>query len=226
MSTKKQTNIIPDSLSLLQALEHLSLRSSPVVQNIAIQLENFPSPVQVAWTPGHVGIDPNEKADALSRSKQINGSVWQSILPNDVTNYQRNLDIQKHAERITTTIGQRYAVTHIDPTHRWHYQHCSSRQYEIAFCRLRTNTCLNSFLYSRHLNQSPNCPHCNTQETPFHFWIECAKYVSLRTRLSTKIGINVSTTTNLETLYWPQHTRNISKYIQALEQFIYATHRL
>ncbi|GBM60937.1 hypothetical protein AVEN_192393-1 [Araneus ventricosus] len=62
--------LLTDSLSVLQALANLSIKSNKIILRLAAKIatrEKFHQNIVLLWTPGHAGIKWNEKADNLAR---------------------------------------------------------------------------------------------------------------------------------------------------------------
>lgn len=170
--------------------KHLSLRS-----NISLHLN---------WTPGHEGIDGNEKADAEAKKASL-GDV------SDVESLPRTLreklpfsssavrqamlgKIKKEAESLWTK-SKYYARIHrfeeihpaskfIQVTRRMH------RKRSALLFQLRTGHApLESYLFRIGKVDSPRCPNCGQDdETVFHYLIRCPQFANERARLYAEAG--------------------------------------
>lgn len=217
--------IFSDSLAAIQALEHVTNHSHSAILAIAATYRRAPNSTTFVWTPGHIGIPINEEADKLAGSGLLTGSMHRTLSLRDAKTFlQRQiLHSLSNSWFATTSITD---LGHIFRIHRWQSDACSSRESEVLFHRLRTNTApLNAFLHSRRLHPSPNCTQCGAVETPSHYWKNCPAYRAARNQLNAELQQNISSTTDLISVYWPSQHVPFTTHVKTLEKYVYNTKR-
>ncbi|XP_023238062.1 uncharacterized protein LOC111636906 [Centruroides sculpturatus] len=219
------TIICTDSRSVLEALANVGYTSDAIIIDIAAAVSSFPQPIVMLWTPGHVGIAPNEDADKAAKGANLTGSWRGPLLPKDIHRSvwqdTRNL-LRDRWAAVHRNRGREY----LRPFHPWPYHHASSRQAETLLAKLRTGTApLNDFLYSRGIVPSPNCLFCGEAETTEHFWLRCPEYTTSRMDLLKHLRLNLQTVRTLSPLYWPQADMSSRYHVYLLEQYIHRSGR-
>lgn len=71
--------VFTDSLSTLKAIKSVSSSSTATVLQISDLIQKTEQPIDLVWTPGHVGIPINEAADIFSRRSTLDGSVRRAL---------------------------------------------------------------------------------------------------------------------------------------------------
>ncbi|XP_023226174.1 uncharacterized protein LOC111626883 [Centruroides sculpturatus] len=217
--------ICSDSKSAIQEIGNISFSSPALLIDIADNISQHPKPIEIGWTPGHVGIDINEAMDRAARTDTPSGS-WRGSL------MARNL-IREYREKQKIEITELWSEhlrnkgrDHLRPFAPWPYRHTSSRNAETLLARLRTDTApLNGFLCSRNLCASPDCPHCGAQETSGHFWLMCPRYTEARQELACTLKIDLAIIKTLTPIYWARTDLSPRQHVQALERYVARTYR-
>ena len=172
--------LFSDSKSALQAVEHFNT-AHPIILAILewiYLIESRGCNISLCWSPAHVGIEGNERADSLAKSATSNTSVVNCPLPasdmfaviksavSDAWQFCWELENQKMKE-ITNSI------------HPWKYFQLS-RRYEVVLSRLRIGhtKLTHSFLMNR--SPQPFCDDCLVPLTVRHIIIECPSYIHER----------------------------------------------
>lgn len=222
---KGHITIFTDSLSTLKAIHNASSTSAAVILQITTQLETTTQPIDLVWTPGHVGIPINEMADIFSRRTTMDGSILRALDQRDAM--ASTLSSQRQAIlQNWHTIASNRALKHLRRFQYWPSDGSSSRELEVLLYRLRTNTApLNVFKYTRKLYPTPACPHCGNLETSFHYWIECPAYLRERTNLGVALGVDITSLQDLDAIYWPRPQADPRRHIAQLERYIVTTRR-
>ncbi|GBM77408.1 hypothetical protein AVEN_97271-1, partial [Araneus ventricosus] len=99
------------SLSVLQALANLSIKSKKIILRLAAKIatrEKFHQNIVLLWTPGHAGIKWNEKADNLARRVSESDLSIHWVTVEDIIT-----QLKAHAENQTDAAyrGSKYYAT-------------------------------------------------------------------------------------------------------------------
>ena len=169
-----------DSESVLQAIEHFNT-VQPIIMEILEWLHLNKSRgrnVSFCWSPAHVGIAGNEKADSLAKAAACYNNMIDCPLPvrdifpsinravEDTWNFWWQLENQKMKE-IANLI------------HPWQY-FPMSRKNEVILCRLRIGhtRLTHGFLMSG--EHQPFCEDCLVPLTVRHLMVECPSFLEER----------------------------------------------
>ncbi|GBO36261.1 hypothetical protein AVEN_136543-1 [Araneus ventricosus] len=103
--------LLTDSLSVLQALANLSIKSHKIILRLAAKIatrEKFHQNIVLLWTPGHAGIKWNETADTLARRVSESDLNIQWVTVEDIIT-----QLKVHSENQTdaTYRGSKYCAT-------------------------------------------------------------------------------------------------------------------
>ena len=177
--------ICSDSKSALQSLQRNG--NFRTIQQLIRQLLHCADvnhqEIRFMWTPSHVGICGNEKADRRAK---------QALRREEITDFpldHRDFLPQLHRAVVMffqrTWYRSRYTfLKHIKPdVGEWSTSHRKSRREEVAMARLRighTRLTHSSLLQG---DQRLMCPTCNTALTVMHVLIECREYAQERRTL-------------------------------------------
>lgn len=143
------------------------------------------------WTPGHIGIDLNEEADAEARNALDNGQeILPSLTPNEALNKIKNKindEWEEQYVQISAEKGKYYFEIFPNLLNKcWFKKNSSLNPAETKLInRLLTNHCYNKPYFHRiRIIDSPNCDFCHVIESNQHFFFECAKYDRFRINYS------------------------------------------
>ncbi|XP_067130460.1 uncharacterized protein [Centruroides vittatus] len=221
----KPTIIFSDSRSVIQAMASVSFSSPPIIIDLAAMVSAHTVPIVIGWTPGHTNIPINEAADKAARRNPLCGSIWKPLTPHDLTRALQDTTISTLTDSWSVVLRNK-GRDHLRPFAPWRYSCASSRHAETLLARLRTETApLHAFLYSRHLHDSPGCPHCGAAETTLHYWLHCPKYTIAHKDLGNTMTLNMSLVRTLTPIYWPPASITPSQHVAALERYISLTSR-
>ena len=176
--------ILSDSLSSLQAIE--GRMDNHIVKNIWTnynQLLRCNCEVILVWVPAHVGIEGNERADALAK---------------DATGEEQNLPLTTmDANYLTSQFCRElwkieYQSIKPDSFYKTFWPEAVktqesttlSRRYSRIFFRITTGHCgLNQHLHRIGKHENGLCELCGTEETMEHFILKCPRYENHRQTL-------------------------------------------
>ncbi|XP_025416794.1 uncharacterized protein LOC112688000 [Sipha flava] len=130
-------NICTDSLSALNNLKY-NLHSSILAIIISNIIEKANKNIRFIWTPGHCGIDGNEKADKVAR-EAVNNPLT------EIRTYSSLIDIHRYVNTYCTDLWEsewrRTPSNKLrkikNTTEYWPKPHTSNRKDEVAINRLR-----------------------------------------------------------------------------------------
>ncbi|XP_067139565.1 uncharacterized protein [Centruroides vittatus] len=218
------TVILSDSKSVIQAVGNVNFSSPAIIIDLVAEISLHPKAVEIAWIPGHVGIQINEAADKAARKDNPSGSWRQLLMARDLIRATRDI-INTYIDSWPTSLRQK-GRDHLWPFVPWPYSYVSSRYAETLLAHLRTDTApLNGFLFSRGLCVSPDCPNCGAPETSRHFWITCPKCKEARQDLSSILSIDLTLVQTFTPIYWAHVDLPPCQHLEALERFIYRSNR-
>lgn len=188
------TIILSDSLSVLTALQNVSLRSPSIViwlhNKITNILRRIPT-LQICWVPGHRGISLNERADELAKSVGDREIMLEWVCFEDLIRYnKRRLWI--HNESIFNTSKYMHSngsIPSIYQVHQW----SANRREDVLITRLVCKMLITpAMLYRFGLVGSGRCDRCNVLDSLDHIMFECGKYKWHRTQCLDRAGFKVS----------------------------------
>lgn len=177
-----QSVIFSDSLSALAALCSGNKTKNPLVQQVLNQLMDCSRnhlDVSFCWVPSHVGIDGNEKADALAaQTKEL--EVTETRLPYQDYRRRLKLSVTKKWQSEWTELNEN--KLHLVKPHLREWQSCRHKErfVEVVLCRLRighTRLTHNFLLLGE---DPPNCEQCGKRLTVLHILVECPGYENKR----------------------------------------------
>lgn len=174
--------------------------------------------IKLFWTPGHKGIELNDKADkAAGEAAETDGDRF--LLP---------FSLASAKQHVRTSFKNRQLTPQREP-YRTKGKHIAGaldnleKGQAAAIFQLRSGHCpLNSFLTRIQATPDDKCPHCRRRETPTHYLLYCPKYKHERRRFRNALKeaeINVDTRRAEKLLDTPST-------FPYLADFIVATNRL
>jgi hypothetical protein len=175
-TTNTKIVIFTDSLSAVQALANIKIKKSDTFINAILEasnnMHNNGNSLVIAWIPSHVGIPGNESADTAAKKgldlpQRLDTSESPSI--NDCYSeisafidgeWQRNYEENKNIiayKRLEPKVTRKLKIT------------IAGRSLDRVMTRLRLGYCLtNQTLFNFKQISSPNCNHCEVEETIQH----------------------------------------------------------
>lgn len=164
--------------------------------------------VDLIWTPGHEGIEGNERADSAAKSAAKGESSDKVKLPNFLKRKQLPISISATRQTLKKDLKARWAaewtlsprsnrIDAIDGTIlSGDYLHIIDQlghNQASLLTQLRTSHIpTNQVLHRIKQSDTPYCPHCtvDTTETLFHLLFHCPHYACAQIRLMSRIGRN------------------------------------
>ena len=177
--------IFTDSLSSLQGLQD-TRSSHPIIneiQNIIISNQARGREVKLCWTPSHVAITGNEKADSLAKQAILNENIINHKVPHtDVTSYIKMKIIKDWKISWENLLPLRNKLRRIKPKiEEWPSNFVRRRKLEVILCRLRIG---HTRVTHRHYMSGAGenlCEHCgDIPLTVDHLLRECPQYSTKR----------------------------------------------
>jgi ribonuclease HI/exonuclease III len=199
----------------------------------AIKRRNPFLEINIRWTPGHVGIEGNERADELAKEAATGDTTHAYRLPTELqrpTPYSKAAILRSYAGKIKKRTIRAWEASPraahlktIDPTFvaRKYMQMIETlpKKHSAILMQLRTgHVGLNAHLYRIKRANSPLCPCCRRyKETVAHFLLHCPAHHAARSTLTASIGLDAR---NIEKLLSTQ------KYLPHLFRYVAETERL
>lgn len=197
--------------------QHLVIK----IQATLRQLPNNTT-VKLYWTPGHAGIELNEKADVLAKLAATEQSErWD--LPASLGSVRKKCNSLYNLKQFPFRPGSKPFTTEPKKIADALLKMEKSRTASISQLRAGHSP-LNNHLYKRHLADSPLCNTCKVKETTEHFLIYCRTYKKARRRFRDKIreeGIRVNWNNALKILDTPQTFLFLSDFILDTQIFVF-----
>jgi hypothetical protein len=182
----KRFAIFSDSLSSKQSFETGRSQSRPnLFTEIIDRLYDMVSEIVLIWVPSHIGIQGNEKADALAGSATAKPTVDMEIkweLSDAYAHVARYITAKWQEQWNNGTTGRhRHAVGPVITRDcRIVYR---SRSLEVMAHRLRLGKCgLNAYLHAMDRHDTGLCEKCQVPETIGHYLLECESEVTKEIR--------------------------------------------
>ena len=175
--------VATDSQSSIQALTK-PYASDQTIRNIQNDILHSGKSFGLCWTPSHVGIRGNEKADALAKDALNDDS---STITLDVPRTDVKSQIKKQAKLSWShewrSIQNNMKLRSItDSTRLLPNAFCKNRGWERALCRLRIGHSRLTHTYLMNGSSPPECEHCGDTITVLHVMIECPAFEAKRRR--------------------------------------------
>ncbi len=194
--------IYSDSVSALQAIANPMFQSGQRLLNLVAQVLDRVAEkgrrLEVAWVPGHDGIEGNEEADGLAKEATEQGAtidppVWmkgkfKAVIAKQIREkltmelIQQKWSTGASLRRIDSAIPGRHVLTL--------YNNLTSTEAHVL-AQMRTgHSRLKSFLARRVLEEDDQCECGEDVETLRHFLLHCKRYDSQRRRMAVELGRN------------------------------------
>lgn len=197
--------------------QHLVIK----IQTILRQLpEN--TKINLYWTPGHAGIDLNEKADELA--KQASSEQTNSYrLPASLGSLKKKCKASSNLKLFPFRPGSKPFTT--KPKEISESLLSMEKGRTATIIQLRAgHSPLNDHLFKRQLVESPLCSVCKVKETTEHFLIFRRKYKAARKRFRNRIReeeIRVNWNNAIKILDTPKVFFILSEFILETQRFVF-----
>ena len=174
--------ICSDSLSALQAIKG----GTPnfLVHQILGKLNDTTKEICFEWTPSHVNIPGNSRADEMAKNSLDLEEI--EPLPLDYSDFRikvKNhikISWQRHWDRINEYPNET-KLYRIKPVLKdWSSSHRKNRQEEIMLARLRLDNCQFNKGHIIPRLPCPTCQLCQTELSTEHLLINCPRYAEAR----------------------------------------------
>lgn len=210
--TNKNKVICSDSYGVILNISKLYPKNCIIqkIQNLITELRNKNTKITFIWTPSHVGIAGNEKADAAAKTALQDPEIDTPIQTYDIIAEMKTKLKIFWTQKWTNITNNK--LREIQQDVRKREQHGSRRE-QVILTRLRIGhtRLTNSHLFTK--SDPPICTECNKQITIKHIIEECPLYASERREhhIPTTISeaLNHSTTTEENML---KFTKTINIY--------------
>lgn len=193
------TNVIifSDSESVLKALYNVSSgKSCPIIndlrQKLAVACESNIS-IKLVWTPAHIGVAGNEKADENAKIAAKNGDLLDEPIPvSDLFFYFKRKCIEENNVKLIS-IGQEKGSFYFnnfysDSKKPWFQDFDIPRRAICSINRVRCNhSSLNSSLYRQKIVADNRCKCGEDIDTIEHVFWNCNLYVLERSKMLNEI---------------------------------------
>ncbi|GBL80038.1 hypothetical protein AVEN_29053-1 [Araneus ventricosus] len=185
--------LLTDSLSVLQALANLSIKSHKIILRLAAKIatrDKFHQNIVLLWTPGHAGIKWNEKANTLAicvseSDPNIQWVTVEDIITQLKVHLGNQTDATYRGSKYYATLGDILSIQTIAP---W----LKNRREDIIIARIISRMIITPALLHRFgLNDNPLCSMCKCDNSIEHILLYCQKYSLIRQSLCHHLHINL-----------------------------------
>ena len=170
--------ILSDSLSVLSALQAVSLSSPRIILWLHAKVYNaarFTNRILLCWVPGHRGIPLNERADSLAKSVGDTDVMLDWIGPEDVICGWKKDSVGEFGRQFAASkYGARLGnIPSIKDTNLW----VNSRKDDVLVSRLLCGMLITPQILCRFkLITNDRCGECHVADSMEHIILECKKY--------------------------------------------------
>lgn len=213
-SSKSQKSIIcSDSYSVLSSLQSSSPSHPILIQmhNILQQLLQNRYSITLCWSPGHVGIEGNSRADKNAKEAALMVGPYlpsassddkQTFFKHKLTkDWESEWREQQHLNRLSQLTSGRV-------THHQSATVKNTRRDQVILSRLKIGHTHFSHSHLIEGKEKPQCQTCNTALTVDHVLLDCSAYQQIRLKLKLQ---NCSL---YDLLFSSDHTMNTLKFIK------------
>lgn len=218
--------IFSDNQSVLQLVHDIPRATSGqhlVIKAISsLQQLSSDSIIKLCWTPGHAGIELNEKADVLAKQAVVDQNPIIQ-LPASLGSLTKIVKRQFHPRLFPFKPGTKPYVTKPKLIAETLLNMEKGRSAVIT--QLRSgHSPLNDHLFKRNMTDSPLCPKCKVRETTEHFLLFCSKYKKARRRFRRRLReeeIKINWNNTIKILDSPKTFFLLSNYILETQRFMF-----
>jgi len=176
-------NICTDSLSSLNNLKY-NVHSSTLAIKISNIISKANKNIRFIWTPGHCGIEGNEKADKVAR-QTINNPKSEVLSHSSLIDIHSNIDT--YCTNLWESEWRRTSDNKLreikNTTNYWPRPQSFNRKDEVIINRLRIGHSRMSHGHLMCKEETPLCPTCGETLTIKHLLIHCRKHAESRSSL-------------------------------------------
>ncbi|GBO36605.1 hypothetical protein AVEN_95067-1 [Araneus ventricosus] len=215
--------ILNDSLSVLRALKHISIRSPRIIHRMHHKImirEKSNQKIKLIWTPGHSNISWNEKADSLAKIATNSTPFLDWIAAEDIISHLQKISTQNPTETFRNSkyydsLGD---IPLIISLSLW----IKHRREDITISRILTRMIITpSLLHKFGLYDNPTCHKCNQENNIEHILLNCTHYRTHRIKLWGKLQIDNQTPPSYKELLQriTGNQQKLRAFLQALKYF-------
>ena len=161
------------SKSVLQAIEHFNTAQPIIIEILEwiYLIESRGSNISLCWSPAHVGIKGNERADSLAKAATSNPSIVNCPIPaSDMFPVIKSAVI--NAWQFSWELENQKMKEITNSVHPWKY-FSLPRKYEVILSRLRIGHTKLTHSFLMNGDPQPFCDDCLVPLTVRHIMIEC-----------------------------------------------------
>lgn len=197
--------------------QHLIIKTMTLLRQLPTS-----SPINLCWTPGHVGIALNEEADQLAKQAAVDQQKI-TRLPASLGSLKKKVKESVHPNLYPFRPGSKAFST--NPKDIADALMNMEKGRAAVISQLRADhSPLNDHLYKRNLIDSPLCTTCGVRETTNHFLLYCSKYKKaqrvFRKQLR-KENIKLNWNNTLKILDSPKAFPLLSSFILNTQRFVF-----
>jgi ribonuclease HI len=218
--------IFSDNQGVLRLIHDTPRASSG--QHLTIQIRSLfkQLPIDTAirfyWTPGHAGIELNEKADNLAKQATTN-QVESIKIPASLGSLKRLTKDKFHIKHLPLKPGTKpYTARPKDVSNT--LMNMEKGRAASIFQLRAGHSPLNAHLYKRNIVDSPLCNTCKLKETTEHFLLYCNRYKKARKRFRTRLRkeeVKVNWNNAKKLLDSPKAFFLLSDFILETQRFVF-----
>lgn len=212
------------ALSLINDIPRASSGQHIIIRTLSL-FRQLPedSTIRLYWTPGHAGIELNEKADDLAKQAATDQSGQTEVfyLPASLGSLKRRTKSKFSLKHFPLKPGRKPFKT--NPKDISDALMNMEKGRTAAITQLRAgHSPLNDHLHKRNLTDSPFCITCKRKETTEHFLLFCNRYKKERRRFRSRLleeNIRVNWNDAKKLMDSPKAFFLLSEYILETKRF-------
>jgi ribonuclease HI len=197
--------------------QHLIIRTRLILTSLPTD-----ATIRWYWTPGHAGIELNERADELAK-QAANAQTSPLQLPASLGSLKRLTKNRFNAKCFPFRPGSKTFST--KPQDIAKALMVMEKGRAAAIVQLRAgHSPLNDHLFKRNISDSPLCSKCKLKETTEHFLLYCSRYKNERKRFRSRLReeeIRVNWNNAKKLLDSPKAFFLLSEFILETKRFVF-----